>query len=292
MEKIDLQGQPLDLDLTLSCGQAFRWYKHDNGLWSGVVQNKLMELVVKDDLLFWRTYPEDDRELVHDYLRLSDDINGIYSILSKADPYLGELIKTYRGMRLLRQDPSEALLSFICSAANSIPRIMNAVETLSRNYGDLVCEREKICYHAFPRVEVIANADVNVLRKIPSLAFRGKNIKLVAQQILERGDGWLMALRGLPYKKVKQDLIEFNGVGAKIADCVCLFALDKDESVPVDTHVRQLAHRLFLPEIKAKSLTNSVYRQITDAFIQRYGKYAGWAQQFLFYEDLMRGRKV
>ena len=286
MEKVSLNGQPLDLDLTLACGQAFRWYKHDNGIWSGVVQNKLIELAVNDGILFWKTYPEDDFELICDYLRLHEDVNEIYAKLSAADPHLKELTTKYRGMRLLRQNPGEALLSFICSAANSIPRIMNAVETLSISYGDLVCEREKVCYHAFPRTEVIANADTTVLRKIPSLAFRGKNIKMVAQQLLERGDGWLMALRGLSYEEAKKDLVEIKGVGAKIADCVCLFSLDKDEAVPVDTHVRQLAQRLFLPNIKTKTLTNLVYRQITDAFIGRYGKYAGWAQQFLFYEDL------
>jgi len=169
---------------------------------------------------------------------------------------------------------------------------MHAIEELARQYGDLVCERENLCYHAFPRVEVLARADLAALRSIPTLAFRGTNLKTAAGQILEKGEGWLMALRGLSYYEAKADLITIRGVGQKIADCVCLFALDKDDAVPVDTHIRQLAHRLFLPEMKAKSLTDSVYRQITEAFAQRYGRYAGWAQQFLFYEDLMRGRFV
>ena len=83
---------------------------------------------------------------------------------------------------------------------------------------------------------------------------------------------------------------EMRGVGRKIADCVCLFSLDKDESVPVDTHVKQLAQRLWLPELRGKSITEAGLQASVQAFAERYGPLAGWAQQFLFYEDLLRPR--
>ena len=291
MERIDLQGQPLNLDLTLACGQAFRW-RNNNGIWHGVVKDKLVELTLDGDDLLWRTYPSNDKALVEDYLCLSEDINSVYEALSASDPYLAKLIQDYHGLRLLRQDPSETLLSFICSAASNIPRIMAGVETLAQNYGDLVCENAGSCYYAFPKMEVIANADLAALRQIPQLAFRGVNIKTAAQQIINRGEGWLLSLREAPYLEARSELTNLRGVGLKIADCVCLFSLDKYEAVPVDTHVKQLAERLFLPQINAKSMTEGIYKRIGEVFIQRYGKYAGWAQQFLYYEDLLRTRAL
>lgn len=290
MNIYDLGGQPIDLDYTMTCGQAFRWRKQSDGTWSGVVRDRLIELRVEDGMLLWHTYPENDEELIVDYLRLRDDVGAIYDTLSDFDPYLAQQIERFYGLRLLRQDPYETLLSFICSAANSIPRIMKAVETLSAKYGQLVCEKEHVCYYAFPAVVQFAEADRQELERTESLHFRGANLKTVAQQIRDRGEGWLMRLRNVSYSEAKAELLTIRGVGAKIADCVCLFSLDKDEAVPVDTHVKQLAQRLFLPEITAKSITDAVYRRIVAAFEQRYDRYAGWAQQFLYYDDLLRSR--
>ena len=292
MEAIDLNNQPLDLDSTLGCGQAFRWRKLPNGIWSGVVRDKLVELAVEDGKLLWRTYPDGDRALVEDYIRLSDDVNAIYARLSTEDPHLARQIERFHGLRLLRQDPTETLLSFICSAANSIPRIMTAIEAMSLNYGELVCEKDGECYHAFPSPESLVLTQPGELDRVASLGFRGANLKAVAQQVLDRGEGWLMSLREMSYWHAKAQLLEIRGVGAKIADCVCLFSLNKDEAVPVDTHVRQLAARLFLPDLQAKTITDLVYRRIIEAFGKRFGSYAGWAQQFLYYEDLLRTREA
>lgn len=286
MEAIDLGGQPLDLDTTLACGQAFRWRKTEDGLWYGVVGSRLIELRTDGAVLYWRTYPDGGRALVQDYLRLSDDVNSIYACLSDCDGHMKSLIRRFHGLRLLRQDPTETLLSFICSAANSIGRISAAIEELARQYGELVCKKGNLCYYAFPTPQRLAAEP----RSVASLGFRGRNLRSVANQTIERGEGWLVGLLDAPYDQARAELLSIRGVGAKIADCVCLFSLDKDESVPVDTHVRQLAHRLFLPEMKAKSMTDGVYRQIVEAFREHYGRYAGWAQQFLFYEDLLRGK--
>lgn len=288
MEAIDLRGQPLDLDTTLACGQAFRWRKREDGLWYGVVGSWLIELRVDGAVLYWRTYPDGGRALVEDYLRLSDDVNSIYAELAACDAHLESLIRRFHGLRLVRQDPTETLLSFICSAANSIPRITAAIEELASRHGELVCEKGNLCYYAFPVAERLAAAEPGHLDSLGSLGFRGRNLRSVARQIIERGENWLMGLRNASYDQARAELLAVHGVGPKIADCVCLFSLDKDESVPVDTHVRQLAHRLFLPDMKAKSITDGVYRRIVEAFRERYGCYAGWAQQFLFYEDLLR----
>jgi N-glycosylase/DNA lyase len=278
--------------LTLNCGQAFRWRAIGDGVWRGVVRDKLIELAMDGDDLLWRTFPTHDRALVEDYLRLQDDVTGIYADLSSRDPHLGRLIERFHGIRLLRQDPAETLLSFVCSAANSIPRITAAIEALSILYGDLVCEREGACYYTFPIISRLAGADPDALFSTESLGFRGPNLKSVARQVIDRGEDWLMSLRWASYPEARAQLLSLRGVGLKIADCVCLFSLDKDEAVPVDTHVRQLARRLWMPELTTKTITDSVYRRVTQAFAERYGPLAGWAQQFLYYEDLLRTREL
>lgn len=287
---LDLNGQPLNLDITLTCGQAFRWQKHDGGIWRGVVRDKLIELKSCDGQLLWRTFPIDDEMLVRDYLRLDDDVASIYARLSSADRHLANLIRRFHGLRLLRQDPTETLFSFVCSTANSIPRISAAIENIATHCGEIICEHASTCYYSFPSVEKLASASAVASTK--SLGFRGKNLLLVARQLCSRGPYWLDSLRSKAYSEARRELMFLRGVGRKIADCVCLFALNKDEAVPVDTHVKQLACRLWGPDLDGKSLTDRLYDRIAAAFSERYGLLAGWAQQFLFYEDLLRGRKA
>jgi N-glycosylase/DNA lyase len=290
LKQIDLAGQPLDLELTLNCGQTFRWRRLPNGVWQGVIGDRLVELLVEGGCLNWATYPNGGEELVRDYLLLDTDVLRIYSVLSDRDPDLRDLTHRFRGMRLLRQDPTETLLSFVCSAANSIPRIAAAIEQLCVRIGQIVCTKNGVCYYAFPTVEAVACAGSDMLRNTCLLAFRGDNLKSVAGQLLERSPGWLLSLRKLEYCAAKAELLKVRGVGRKIADCVCLFALDKHEAVPVDTHVHQLAKRLFLTDLTTKTVTESVYARVQKEFLDRYGELAGWAQQFLFYEDVLRTR--
>jgi N-glycosylase/DNA lyase len=277
----------MDLDLTLSCGQAFRWRKSEDGIWQGVVGDKLIRVTKQGNALLWKTYPEDDLDLIRDYFRLDDDAAGVYRILSERCEYLAASIQRFYGMRLVRQDPREALYSFVCSAANSIPRIMTSIEAMCARFGKQVCEHEGLCYYAFPETQALLHADELHLRTSGSLAFRAKHIQSVAAFLSLKDDDWLLSLRDVSFQEARKQLAAIRGVGPKIADCVCLFALNKDESVPVDTHIRQIGCRLFLPEMGAKCVTDNVYRKVQGEFVNRYGQYAGWAQQFLFYDDLL-----
>jgi N-glycosylase/DNA lyase len=281
----------LNLDYTLTSGQTFRWRKLDNDWWTGVVRGKVIRIREAETGFEWQTFPKaDDIDLISDYFRVSDDLAGIYSRLAGTDDHLAGVIDRFRGLRLLRQDPEETLLSFICSAANSIPRISASIEELSRRYGSFITSIDGIDYYSFPTIEAIAEADPLDISKATGLGFRGQILKHVAERLREKPDGWLSSLRNTPYEQAKPELVSLHGVGQKIADCVCLFALSKDEAVPVDTHVRQLAVRLYMQECKTKSITCAAYARIGDYFRERFNGYAGWAQQFLYYEDLLRGR--
>ena len=291
VEVLKIADDELNLEYTLASGQTFRWSRTDDGWWTGVVRGSVVCIRSTKDGLEWQTYPEASNiGLVTDYFRLSEHVEAIYAQLARADRHTCEVVQRFRGLRLVNQEPHEALLSFVCSAANSIPRISSSVERLSRHYGKPLALVHGAEYYSFPSVESLASADPKEIEAIGGLGFRGRILNSVANQILEQPPGWLESLRHAPYEEAKAQLVTLRGVGQKIADCVCLFALGKDEAVPVDTHVRQLACRYYLCDLTAKTVTDSVYARVTDCLRHKFDGYAGWAQQFLFLEDLLRGK--
>ncbi len=285
--EIKLDGQPCCLAHTLANGQAFRWrYDERKSLWRAVVRGTLVELKEENSKLFCRTFPKREIALVRDYLGAENNVRDIYNRIIEGDGHTRQYIDRYYGLRVLNQDPLEALISFLCSTVNSIPRIALSIERLCERYGDAVCNIDGDCYYSFPTCKTLAEADESDLFATGNLCFRGRNIKHVANELLDRGEGWLESLADLDYKEAKNELVSLKHVGEKIADCVCLFSLKKYEAVPVDTHVRQIAQKYYVREMRCKTVTPSVYKCIVDAFGARFGEYAGWAQQFLFYEDI------
>ncbi|HZP83309.1 MAG TPA: DNA glycosylase [Chthonomonadaceae bacterium] len=144
-------------------------------------------------------------------------------------------------------------------------------------------------FYAFPTLAALATADEAALRA-DLWGYRAPRVIALARHLQTLPPGWLESLRDVPYAEAKAALTGLFGVGAKLADCICLFALDKDEAVPVDTHVRQIACRLFAPELAGKSLTPRIYDALADAYRARFGPYAGWAQQVLFFGELRRAQ--
>lgn len=278
--------QQFSLDDTLASGQCFRWKRRPDGWWAGVVRANVIGIKQDGDRFAWWTYPNSaDEALIRDYFQLDVDLGEIVRQIADTDPAAGEAAMRWSGLRLARQDPEECILSFVCSTANSVPRIAYSISVFSREYGEPIAELDDTHYYSFPNAETLARCDVDHLTRISSLGFRGTNLVKVARQIAERGPGWADALRDMPYEQAHRELVALNGIGAKIADCVCLFSLDKTEAVPVDTHVWQLAKDLYFPDwADRKTITTSAYRTVAGAFRDRFGSLAGYAQNFLFYD--------
>ena len=288
------------LDDTLASGQAFRWRRDAAGWWTGVLRGWVIRL--RQDgarCTYTAAGPGDAWAVLRDFLQLDTDLGAIKRELLARDPALAGPIGRAPGLRLLRQDPEECLLSFVCSTANSVPRIALGIARLSRLLGaPLAVNAADGPYHAFPGVAALAAADPAQIAAHTGLGYRAARLVRVARQVAARPPGWLVSLRTRPYAEAHAALCALDGVGAKIADCVCVFSLDHTAAVPVDTHIRQVAQTLgylpapapALPARRAASagLTAAAYRRVGDEFRRRYGPLAGYAQNWLFY-DHFRG---
>ena len=268
-------GVKLDLESTLLSGQAHRW-KIVNDWYEGVIFKNLIYIRnTRQGPEFYCT-PTDEGEFTNiliDYLGLKDDLDLIYESISK-DANISSAIKKYRGMRILRQDPWECLIAFICSANSSIIRISSTMETLAENFGQPIKFNENIRY-SFPSPHVLAEVGESKLRKL-KLGFRAKYVAKVAKLVSE-GEIDLMELRNLSYTKAKEKLIKLPGVGNKIADCVLLFSLDKTDAFPIDRWVKRA-----LEDWYGIKLFN--YSKIREWALEYFGEFAGYAQQYLFHQ--------
>ena len=163
---------------------------------------------------------------------------------------------------MLRQDPLETLFSFICSSNNNIERISGMVEKLCVKYGDFILEFEGTKYYTFPSPTVLARERVESDLRTLGFGYRAKYIHQTAKLLTSKPEGWLDGLRKMSYSEAHAELMSLPGVGAKVADCVCLMSLDKMEAIPVDTHVWQIANRDYKLKLTSKSLTTRVYNEI------------------------------
>jgi N-glycosylase/DNA lyase len=293
---LSLPRGSLHLEYTLTNGQIFRWRKAGDGWWDVVSGDRLLRIReprVEGDLehFTYETFPTPgDEAFLRRFLRLDVDLSTLYERWRASDEHLSRLTERFSGLRLVLQKPEECLLSFICSTANFIPRIMKAVALIARNYGEPIASPDgKTLTHAFPAAPVIAELDPEKLAIDTGLEWRAANLVKVAKQVAAMPEGWLDELATRDYATVRTELTRLDGVGPKIADCVALFSMAKDGAVPVDTHVWQLTRDRYLPQMKGKSLTAAAYAQVLQFYQTRFDK-AGWAQQYLFYDHLLESR--
>ncbi|XP_041128800.1 N-glycosylase/DNA lyase [Polyodon spathula] len=237
---------------------------------------------------------EQDRKeqaILRDYFQLSVSLGDLYEQWSRADPHFKHVSETFAGVRILRQDPCECLFSFICTSNNHISRIAGMVQRLCERLGEPLCQLNQTPYHQFPTLQALAAPGVEPLLRELGFGYRARFITQSAREILEKqGPDWLESLRDVTYEEARAALCTLPGVGAKVADCVCLMSLDKAEAVPVDTHVWQIARRDYASQLGAghKTLTDRVYRDIGNHFRKLWGPYAGWAHSVLFCADLKK----
>jgi N-glycosylase/DNA lyase len=281
-----LKAAHLNLAHTLDCGQAFRW-RRDAAGWIGVIGRRVFRLERADAArIAWQARPDEPAALdeLADYLRVDVDLDAVSAFLRERDPRMVEAIAGFAGLRVLAQPPQETLLTFVCTPASNVTRITRSIDQLARLYGDPIGTVGSETFHQFPSPETLAACDEGELMRTAGLGFRGENLRRVATVLaLDRPIGWPIQLIGGDYEAARRELMALPSIGPKIADCIALFGLRADAAVPVDTHVWGLARELFGSRFHGRTLTPAVYEEVRAAFDERFGSWAGWAQQFLFH---------
>ena len=255
----------LDLEQTLDCGQSFRWKKQNDGSFKGVAYNKSVSMNMQGDTLYIDNATEEDFEKIwKNYLDLDLDYVKIRKDISKIHPVLKDAAKYAPGIRILQQEPYEALCTFIISQNNNIKRIKGIVERLCESFGEQLPDGE----YTFPKAEVIAQLTEEDLSPLRA-GFRNKYIIDGAKKVAS-GEVNLDICKTLPYEEARAELMKIKGVGVKVADCTLLFGMHRIEAFPVDVWMRRAMEKLF-PDMTAED----------------FGKYAGIAQQYIFHYSRM-----
>ena len=254
----------LDLGETLDCGQSFRWKRNDNGSFSGVAFNRAVTMDLIGTDLYIDNAPMEDYDLWYNYLDLQLDYGKIRDSISNIHPVLKEASAYAPGIRILRQDPWEALCTFIISQNNNIKRIKGIVERLCENFGEKLSDGE----YTFPTAEKLSKLSVDDLAPIRA-GFRNKYIIDGAQKV-NSGEVNLNICYDLPYDEAQQELMKIKGVGTKVADCTLLFGFHRIEAFPLDVWMKRAMEKLF-PTMSPKD----------------FGEYAGIAQQYIFHYSRM-----
>ena len=254
----------LDLRETLDCGQCFRWKASDDGGFEGVVQGRSARVRMENDKLILDGAEEADRAMWFDYFDLGLDYGAVKEELSAIHPTLAEAACYAPGIRILNQEPFEALISFIISQNNNIKRIAGIVDRLCEHFGERIGET----LYAFPTAERLAALSPDDLAPIRA-GFRHRYIIDAAQKVAD-GTVDLESLRTLPYDEAKARLMQITGVGVKVADCVLLYGLHRLDGFPLDVWMKRAMAVLF-PGLEPSD----------------FGRYAGIAQQYIFHYSRM-----
>lgn len=251
MEKIEknyiLNDCPcLDIELSLFCGQAFRWRKNEDGIFHGVVRDKIIEIKQeKDCIIFLNSADEETKKLIEEYFDLNRDYKKICEGLC-GDESFKKAFSEYEGIRILKQDSWEALCSFIISQNNNIPRIMGIIDRLCKTFGERLNDED----YTFPSYERLKGVTVEELAPLRA-GFRAKYI-VDAVEKLNSGEISLEKISEMPIEQARAELCKIKGVGAKVAECTLLYGFGRIEAFPVDVWVKRIMAEMYpdgLPEI-------------------------------------------
>jgi N-glycosylase/DNA lyase len=267
---------------------VFRWNKKRDW-WYGVAGGKAFKVrQVNGKLEFANTDPT----FITNYFGLDDDLQKIGACIGR-DEHIKKALREFWGFRIIRQDPWECLISYICATYKNIPAIKHMLLNLSSRFGEKTM-LDSMEFFTFPTPEKLACAKAKDLLGC-GLGYRAKYVRDTSKRIFESGFE-LERLQQLPYTQAKKKLCSFAGVGPKVADCVLLFSLGKTEAFPVDRwvervilnhYVEKLPSELAQKLAQREGLTNSDYAKLNVFGREYFGEYAGYAQEYLYHYERM-----
>lgn len=273
-EGIEIENiKDFNLEHTFECGQCFRWIKQKPGSYTGVVNGRVINISGDNDRIrILNTTIKDFQDFWFDYFDFGRDYSEIKKQLSN-DPILKKAVNFGYGIRILRQDIWETLVSFIISANNRIPMIMRCVDELSKMYGKKIIFNGKT-YFSFPEPSQLVNCALEDITPCKA-GFRCKYIIETAVKVIH-GEVKLDTLKNLPSDEARKQLTKLPGVGNKVADCVLLYSGTKYDVFPTDVWVKRVMEELYFKE-------ETSLKRIQEFASDKLGELAGFAQQYLFY---------
>ena len=265
----------INVESSINSGQVFLW-KRDGDMWYGVDGDRIISVDNTSKTLRIRTHVGQPRDI----FRQNDNIQKIIKNISK-DKQVALAVRRFPGMRLMRQEPFQCLITFITSTNSSIPNIKNALTKLCAKYGECV-EYDGKKFFLFPKSKTLARASTNGLRSC-SLGYRAEYVKKAAI-MTNNGNLDLAKLVKAPYKDAIESLLDVPGVGNKVADCVLLFSLEKLDAFPLDRWMVRILDQNYTNKKfgQMTGITSKRYAEIHYKIVKHFGQYAGYAQQFLF----------
>ena len=268
--------EDFDLTQTLECGQCFRFHKIKNNEYI-IIAHHIMQRVgqVSNTVIFYDCDEDTFKNIWYEYFDFGTDYKLIKEYLLQYDDKLKEAIEEKNGIRILKQEFFENLLSFIISQNKQIPHIKKIVYNIANKYGDKLGEYDGRTYYSFPTLEQIAVATEDDFKELKT-GFRAKYlcdaIRLVSEGIIS-----VDKLKGLSTLEVETELTKIKGVGTKVANCVMLFSLGRREAFPVDVWIHRIMEQQYYNGEKTKK------EVIMEFAKEHFGEYGGYAQQYLFY---------
>lgn len=265
---VTIQSKHFSLSQICMSGQCFRMANHIGNKYTLVAFGKYLEMTQKGDLVSFECTQEEYDAVWKDYFDLETDYGAIIGSIDKNDAYLLTAAEYGKGIRILHQELWEMLISFLISQNNNIARIQKSIRDLCKEYGEKKIAPNGIIYFCFPTPEALAGVSLEDLNAC-GLGYRSKYIQRAASSVYH-GDVDLSKLQTMGYDEAKRELLKLYGVGVKVADCVCLFALHQTDAFPRDTHINQVMAAHYPHGFP----------------FERYGKDSGILQQYIFYYDL------
>ncbi len=270
--KIILKQKDFNIKQILECGQSFRFTEISENTFKLIAHNRVIIVSSFDDTVeFFNTNENDFLNIWVNYFDLNTDYSKIKLTLSKNDEIMQTCIKFGEGIRILKQDPFEMIITFIISQNNRIPMIKKVIENLSVSYGTKINDED----FAFPTFEQLKNVSIEELNELKT-GFRSKYIFDFLEKLSD-GTINIENLKALNYNDLKNELMKIKGVGSKVSDCIVLFGFSITNAFPVDVWIKRVMEYFYFESVDTKKEEIELFGKTT------FAELGGYAQQYLFY---------
>lgn len=284
----------LDLEQIAHSGQCFRMTPVFHSFSQSASEESAFQVISRGRILFIRQEKErifldcEEKEFPfwRSYFDCETDYEAMIASIHPDDTYLKSAAQSGRGIRILRQEPWEMMITFLISQQKTIPNIRALVESLSRHYGTpvLVPNAPETTFFAFPTPEELSRASLDDLLNL-KLGYRAKYIHQLCKDALS-GKLDFALLEQMDYADAMEYLTGFYGIGKKVANCICLFGLHHIDAFPVDTWIEKILMEHYYKEDIYSALPKSrLYDTIIRDCFGRYQGYAGVMQQYIFHYE-------